>query len=362
MSIHSSNEVWAKSKAKGNSLLTLLAIADDANDNGVAWPSVQRIKDKTNQEERNVQVCLVKLVEAGELEINYNKGPFGTNLYRILIVEPKDPDALGGPLPPNKRGRPPKRPGEAPKPRDQKRVQNSSKRVQNSSEGVQSSSERVHQPAPDPLYDPLSDPLIDPLRDHAAAPPPPAEGAPPSTPVPDTARDGQVAQASVAKVRAAPAPKPTRIKESNRYFQRGDVLPEGRWPDKATADNPVKLYYCYWSMSSRDERLTAPQADDLAKMCPDLKRLDDVLLAYSRTPFRPRNLNLVFDWYLNGVPDKYRVAAAGHGDNALTNGIVAKGNHREEPQADATGQPADTAAADFWRNYYAQQQSGAAAA
>lgn len=351
MSIHSMNEVWRKSESTGGARLTLLAIADDANDNGVAWPSVGRIAWKSRQSDRNVQLCIAKLVKDGELAIIGKVGekPYQTNLYQVLIVEPKDPQAVGGSQPPKRPGRPRKNRGEnfAPQlPGDGEAG------VKPARVGVKSVQEPTGEQGRKVFTRSVTyDPPIDPLRDSAPAAP--------STPVPDTAQSAKPAQARVAKVRATPAPTPTRIKESNRYFQRGDVLPEGRWPDKATADNPVKLYYCYWSMSNRDERLTAPQADDLAKMCPDLKRLDDVLLAYSRTPYRARNLNLVFDWYLNGVPGKYRVAAAGHGDNALTNGIVAKGNHREEPQADTTGQPADSAAADFWRNYYAQQ--GAAA-
>ena len=357
MSIHSMNQVWAKSKAKANSRLTLLAIADDANDNGVAWPGIKRIAAKSNQTTRSVQYCLVSLVKLGELKVTEDAGPNGTNLYQILIVEPKDGEAAGRPQRgPGRPRKPAPAPPAPPAAHGEEFAPNKSRedgpltkstqlpmtKTTHENSGANQRSDFVRS------FDPSS---IDPSSNTRA----------PSTPVPDTAHSGKVAQARVAKVRATPAPKPTRIKESNRYFQRGDVLPEGRWPDKATADNPVKLYYCYWSMSNRDERLTAPQADDLAKMCPDLKRLDDVLLAYSRTPYRARNLNLVFDWYLNGVPEKYRVAAAGHGDNALTNGIVAKGNHREEPQADTTGQPADSAAADFWRNYYAQQQQGAAA-
>lgn len=84
MSIKILSRVWEKSKAKGSGLLVLLAIADNSNDENIAWPSIKTISKKARMSERNVQYAIQKLVELGELEVSDQASRYGTNEYRIL--------------------------------------------------------------------------------------------------------------------------------------------------------------------------------------------------------------------------------------------------------------------------------------
>jgi DnaD/phage-associated family protein len=79
--------VWANSKQKGSALLLMVSIADYANEKGVAYPSIETLARKVRMSERNVQLLLRRLEEAGELDIKPNAGPSGCNLYRIILDE-----------------------------------------------------------------------------------------------------------------------------------------------------------------------------------------------------------------------------------------------------------------------------------
>ncbi|MBV8500762.1 MAG: hypothetical protein JO006_03495 [Paucibacter sp.] len=65
----------------------LLAIADFADDDGVAYPAVGTLAEKCRMQLRNAQVLLAALRQSGELEVRENEGPRGTNLYRITLAE-----------------------------------------------------------------------------------------------------------------------------------------------------------------------------------------------------------------------------------------------------------------------------------
>lgn len=75
--------VWKHSPEKGSALLLLLAIADHANDAGVAYPSIARLADKTRLSERNTQYLINKLVESGAIQIQKGAGPHGCHLFRV---------------------------------------------------------------------------------------------------------------------------------------------------------------------------------------------------------------------------------------------------------------------------------------
>lgn len=64
--------------------MVLLAIADFAHDNGVAFPSVPTLARKARLGERHVTRVLKNLEAGGELEVKLNKGPSGVNMYRVL--------------------------------------------------------------------------------------------------------------------------------------------------------------------------------------------------------------------------------------------------------------------------------------
>jgi Helix-turn-helix domain len=85
--------VWERSRSRGPARLVLLAIADNAHDDGAqAWPSMMTLVRKTGLAERTVQGALNTLQELGELEVAHNAGPRHCNLYRVLMTTPA-PDA-----------------------------------------------------------------------------------------------------------------------------------------------------------------------------------------------------------------------------------------------------------------------------
>jgi hypothetical protein len=94
MSIELSSAVWKHSRQKSGTLLVLLALADYANSENIAWPAVSTLARKVRMSKRNVQRCLRALENAGELEIRLNEGRKGSNIYRIRIPEvgPNTPD------------------------------------------------------------------------------------------------------------------------------------------------------------------------------------------------------------------------------------------------------------------------------
>jgi len=82
MSIREMSRVWADSKQKGSALLLLLAIADNANDDGICWPSTKTLSHKTRMTERNVLRLIDVLSDAKEVYAwrRRNKG----NVYVVL--------------------------------------------------------------------------------------------------------------------------------------------------------------------------------------------------------------------------------------------------------------------------------------
>jgi helix-turn-helix protein len=95
MSIAIMTQVWQRSQHKGSELLLLLALADNANDQGIAYPSVRTLAKKTRLSTRQVK-RLIKVVElSGELRVSYETGPRGCNEYAILLGGDKmSPDEI----------------------------------------------------------------------------------------------------------------------------------------------------------------------------------------------------------------------------------------------------------------------------
>lgn len=88
MSIEVMSWVWKKSKATGTDKFVLLAIADNAWDDGSnAWPSVATISRKTGLSTRTVQRCIQNLHDIGELSTMDRPGH--SNLYRVVMSEIK---------------------------------------------------------------------------------------------------------------------------------------------------------------------------------------------------------------------------------------------------------------------------------
>jgi hypothetical protein len=85
---------WDYSKASGNELLVLLALADIADDNGECWPSIAHLAKKCRVSSRTVQRSIRALEELGEVVVILGGGKASTaggtrsNRYRIIVHMP----------------------------------------------------------------------------------------------------------------------------------------------------------------------------------------------------------------------------------------------------------------------------------
>ena len=85
--------VWQESESKGSALLVLLALADQADDDGVCFPSVAYIARKCRLQERSAQYALRSLEESREISRVSRRGH--STVYRIALTpesapQPKD--------------------------------------------------------------------------------------------------------------------------------------------------------------------------------------------------------------------------------------------------------------------------------
>ncbi len=93
MSIKVSTGVWQGSRNKSGNLLVLLAVADHADDQGIAWPGLALLARKARLSQRHARRCLNHLVASGELEILPSQAPSGKALYKIRLDQ-LNPDNL----------------------------------------------------------------------------------------------------------------------------------------------------------------------------------------------------------------------------------------------------------------------------
>ncbi len=96
--------VWENSKSRHGARLVLLAIADAANADGIAYPSNAELRQKAGLSERAVQSAVADLTASGELEVRYNDGPKGCNLYRVTMGRGTCTPAESAPTPQELRG------------------------------------------------------------------------------------------------------------------------------------------------------------------------------------------------------------------------------------------------------------------
>lgn len=83
MSIPAISAAFAESQAMGGDFLVLLALADYANEDGLAWPSVPTLAKKARLSERSVRRALRALESLGEIEVKQYAGVNGTHLYHL---------------------------------------------------------------------------------------------------------------------------------------------------------------------------------------------------------------------------------------------------------------------------------------
>lgn len=93
MSITVMKYVWENSQSTDNARLILLAIADNANEVGDAFPGVDRLAAKSNISERTTQRMIQHLERLGELQVfpnaGYKTSSGWTNLYRVVLKDVK---------------------------------------------------------------------------------------------------------------------------------------------------------------------------------------------------------------------------------------------------------------------------------
>lgn len=96
MSIKVMSWVWDHSNAAGAELLLLLAIADQANDDGRdAWPSIKTLAQRTRLDERTVRRVLKRLARSGHIIVRPGGGR-RSNHYDVIMT--RQTDELSTPL------------------------------------------------------------------------------------------------------------------------------------------------------------------------------------------------------------------------------------------------------------------------
>jgi len=86
--------VWWNSPSSGNDRLVLLAIADEADDQGRnAFPSVRRLAEKANCHSATVLRSIIRLEKSGEIEVVRPKhqAPGRGNKYRVNLLPVPSP-------------------------------------------------------------------------------------------------------------------------------------------------------------------------------------------------------------------------------------------------------------------------------
>ena len=92
MSIKIMNAVWHLSKQKGTPLLLMIAISDNANDNGEAWPGIEYLSRKIRMSERQTQRLVRDLEKTDELIVE--RGGGRGNAHRYFILVGKSPEEI----------------------------------------------------------------------------------------------------------------------------------------------------------------------------------------------------------------------------------------------------------------------------
>jgi hypothetical protein len=102
MSVKALTYVLEHSTHKGNELLTLVVLADHADENGICWPSMERVGRLIRADERTARRCVRRLEKSGELRIERGGGRSSANRYQIAMQRTLELfQEKGGNLPPD---------------------------------------------------------------------------------------------------------------------------------------------------------------------------------------------------------------------------------------------------------------------
>lgn len=77
--------VFRYSQADANTMIVLVAVAEQANVEGWAWPAVATLAEMCRRSVRHVQYALTSLRDLGELRIVSRGGRSHTNFYRVEV-------------------------------------------------------------------------------------------------------------------------------------------------------------------------------------------------------------------------------------------------------------------------------------
>lgn len=77
--------VWERAPYTAGSLIVLLALADWANDEGVAWPSMERLAQKARIDRRSAQRIVRQLEKDGVLEVQHGGGRAKQHKYVLKM-------------------------------------------------------------------------------------------------------------------------------------------------------------------------------------------------------------------------------------------------------------------------------------
>jgi hypothetical protein len=90
MSIKIMNRVWSDSKQKGSALLLLLAIADNCNDDGIGFPGIAYLANKTRMSDRQTQRLIQYLDSTNELAVVWAAGRGKSHFFYVLSGLPEN--------------------------------------------------------------------------------------------------------------------------------------------------------------------------------------------------------------------------------------------------------------------------------
>lgn len=94
MSLKRMSAVWDESKASGSTLLLLLAIADNASDDGLAWPGIETLVKRSRLGKRAVIKQLKRIEDMGELRIFRRAGQHNFYIVDIGLTDEQRDSAI----------------------------------------------------------------------------------------------------------------------------------------------------------------------------------------------------------------------------------------------------------------------------
>jgi DNA-binding transcriptional regulator YhcF (GntR family) len=92
MSIHYISQAWKTPVADAKAKLVLLKLADNANDQGVAWPHIETIAAETGLSRSSVFKALNELEESGIVERHRGRNEVTYTIQKSVLETSRSPD------------------------------------------------------------------------------------------------------------------------------------------------------------------------------------------------------------------------------------------------------------------------------